>query len=295
MPSGRAVERMGSSGGFLLGIAFDRAGNCFACDLKHAAIFRYDAKTRRMERFAASGIRVPNYPVVDEERGCLYVSDSSGDPGPGIFRFDLRTGEGAIWSAGPTRFANGMAMAPDRKGLYLVESHVPGVSYVPIEPDGSAGAIRSIVSDVQNVPDGLAFAADGTLYISCYEPSRIYRLKPGGTLELLIEDRKATIHRPPDQHRPQGQQDVHGEPRPLAHHGDRFERHCRDGHWRSRGEKQTHLPIRYLNPCSPSDKCMRLSYNAGRSNGHDCFERACQLRGARYSRSCERANAYQPQ
>jgi sugar lactone lactonase YvrE len=189
---GRAVERMAASGGFLLGIAFDRAGNCFACDLKHAAIFRYDAKTRRMERFAASGIRVPNYPIVDEERGCLYVSDSSGDPGPGIFRFDLKTGDGAIWSAGPTRFANGMAMAPDKNGLYLVESHVPGVSYVAIEPDGSAGALRSIVSDVENVPDGLAFAPDGTLYISCYEPSRIYRLKAGGTLELLIEDRKAT-------------------------------------------------------------------------------------------------------
>jgi sugar lactone lactonase YvrE len=189
---GRAVERMGSSGGFLLGIAFDSAGNCFACDLKHAAVFRFDARAGRMEHFAASGIRVPNYPIVDEARGHLYVSDSSGDPGPGIFRFDLRTGAGAIWCSGPTRFANGMAMAPDRNGLYLVESHVPGVSYVPIEPDGSAGPIRRVVSDVDNVPDGLAFAPDGTLYISCYEPSRIYRLRPGGTLEILIEDRKAT-------------------------------------------------------------------------------------------------------
>ena len=193
MPSGRAVERMGSSGGFLLGIAFDRAGNCFACDLKHAAIFRYDARPARMERFASSGIRVPNYPVVDEERGCLYVSDSSGDPGPGIFRFDLATGEGAIWSAGPTRFANGMAMAPDRKGLYVVESHVPGVSYVPHRA-GWLGRRRSAASYpmCRTSPTASPSRADGTLYISCYEPSRIYRLKPGGTLELLIEDRKAT-------------------------------------------------------------------------------------------------------
>ena len=41
-------------------------------------------------------------------------------------------------------------------------------------------------------PDGLAFAPDRVLYISCYEPSRIYRLRPGGSLEILIEDRKAT-------------------------------------------------------------------------------------------------------
>lgn len=45
---------------------------------------------------------------------------------------------------------------------------------------------------MQNVPDGAALSPDGTLYISCYEPSRIYRQKPGGALEILIEDRKAT-------------------------------------------------------------------------------------------------------
>ena len=90
-------------------------------------------------------------------------------------------------------FANGMAIAPDGKGLYVVESHGPHVSYVPIEADGSAGAPRIHVKDVRNVPDGLAFAPDGTLYISCYEPSRIYRQKPGGQLELLIEDPAATV------------------------------------------------------------------------------------------------------
>jgi sugar lactone lactonase YvrE len=189
---GKSHARMGTTGGFALGIAFDKAGNCFICDLKHAAVFRYDAGTRKVEKFAASGIKVPNYPVVDEERGFLYVSDSSGDPGVGIYRYDLKTGEGGTWCAGPTRFANGMAMAPDRKGLYLVESHVPCVSYVAIGDDGKAGEVRQVVSGVMNVPDGVAFGPDGTLYISCYEPSRIYRLKPGGALELFIEDPAST-------------------------------------------------------------------------------------------------------
>ena len=189
---GKAVERMGSTGGFLLGIAFDRAGNVFACDLRHAAIFRYDAATGAFDKFASSGIKVPNYPVVDEARGCLYVSDSAGDPGVGIFRYDLATGEGGVWCEGPTRFANGMAMAPDGNGLYVVESNVPAVSCVPIEADGSAGALERRVSGVDNVPDGLAFAPDGALYISCYEPSRIYRWRDGGPLEILIEDPHAT-------------------------------------------------------------------------------------------------------
>lgn len=191
---GSKVERMGSTGGFALGIAFDSAGNCFICDLKYGAVFRYDAATGAVAEFASSGILVPNYPVVDEKRGVLYVSDSRGNNniGPGVFRYDLKTGEGGVWSTAPMHFANGMAMAPDEQGLYVVESDRAQVSYVPINADGSAGTPRTVVTGVDNVPDGLAFAPDGTLYISCYEPSRIYRLRPGGTMETLIEDPAAT-------------------------------------------------------------------------------------------------------
>jgi len=191
---GSSVEKMAGTDGFLLGIAFDSAGNVFACDLRHAAVFRYDAASGRMEKFAASGINVPNYPVVDETRSHLYVSDSrgNGNIGPGVFRYDLATGEGAVWCSEPMDFANGMAMAPDGSGLYVVQSDAPAVSFVPIEPDGSAGPVRLVTDEIEVVPDGLAFAPDGTLYISCYEPSRIYRMCPSGRLELLIEDRMAT-------------------------------------------------------------------------------------------------------
>ena len=191
---GRTIERIGGTDGFLLGIAFDRAGNCFACDLKHAAIFRFDAATGEMKRFAASGIRVPNYPVVDEARGWLYVSDSIGEQrGPGVFRFSLRTGEGGLWSHDEMAFANGMAMAPDGQGLFVVESHAALVSYVPIRADGAAGPKQVVVENLRNVPDGLAFAPDGSLFISCYEPSRIYRWRRDRGLELLIEDEAATV------------------------------------------------------------------------------------------------------
>ncbi|RRI00096.1 SMP-30/gluconolactonase/LRE family protein [Mesorhizobium tamadayense] len=190
---GSSVERMGGTDGFLLGIAFDSAGNCFACDLKHAAIFRRDAATGRMERFASAGIHVPNYPVVDEARGWLYVSDSVGeDNRSGIFRYDLKTGEGGLWCREAMSFANGMAMALDGNGLYVVESHARCISYVPILANGAAGARQVVVEDVRNVPDGVALAPDGSLFISCYEPSRIYRWRKDRRLEVLIEDPAAT-------------------------------------------------------------------------------------------------------
>ena len=190
---GSHVERMGSTGGFLLGIAFDGGGNVFCCDLKHAAVFRWDAANGEIRRFAAAGIRVPNFPVVDAARGYLYVSDSqSAASGASIFRFELASGKGGPWCRAPMQFANGMAMAPDGSGLYVVESDAPQVSFVPIARDGSAGEKRLAVPDVQNVPDGLAFAPDGSLIISCYEPSRLYRWREDHGLELLIEDRAAT-------------------------------------------------------------------------------------------------------
>ena len=192
-PDGGSVERMGATVGFLLGIAFDSAGNCFACDLKHKAVFRWDAAAKQMTRFASSGIKVPNYPVIDEANGWLYVSDSLGeDNRSGVFRFDLATGEGGLWCRDAMSFGNGMAMAPDGNGLYVVESDAACVSYVPIEADGSAGAKRVAVEGVRNVPDGVAFAPDGSLFISCYEPSRIYRWRQDRGLELLIEDPAAT-------------------------------------------------------------------------------------------------------
>lgn len=192
---GSTLQRMGSTKGFALGIAFDSAGNCFVCDLRHAAVFRYDAATGEMSRFTTPGILVPNYPIVDERRGVLYVSDSRGNNniGPGIFRYDLKTGAGGVWCHAPMDFANGMAMALDGNGLYVVESDRAQVSYVPILEDGSAGTPRVAIADVRNVPDGLCIAPDGTIYVSCYEPSRIYRQRRGGPLELLIEDPAATV------------------------------------------------------------------------------------------------------
>lgn len=190
---GSAVERMGGTGGFLLGIAFDSAGNCFACDLRHAAVFRRAAMTGRMERFADSGIRVPNYPVVDEHNGWLYVSDSLGpDDRSGVFRYDLRTGAGGPWCRDAMAFANGMAMDPGGNALYVAESHGACVSRVPILANGAAGPKAVVVEGVRNLPDGLAFAADGSLFVSCYEPSRIYRWREDRGLEMLIEDPTAT-------------------------------------------------------------------------------------------------------
>ncbi len=103
----------------------------------------------------------------------------------------METGEGEPWYAQPTNFANGMALSLDRDTLYLVETFARRISRIPIHADGTAGAAEVFVEGIERLPDGLAFDVGGNLYISCYEPSRIFRARPDGRLELLVDDPEA--------------------------------------------------------------------------------------------------------
>lgn len=194
---GSGIELMGSTGGFTLGLAFDTAGRLYGCDLKHAAVFRLDPASGALEQFATGdrtqNMRIPNVPVVDPQRNCLYVSDSHDfhAAGPGVWRFDLETGAGSLWYDRPLRFANGMVLSADRTSLHVAETFARRVVRIPILDDGSAGEAELHLSEIPGLPDGLALDVDGRLYVTCYEPSRIYRREEDGRLQLLIDDPEA--------------------------------------------------------------------------------------------------------
>jgi sugar lactone lactonase YvrE len=197
-PDGSSFEQVASSGGFTLGVALDGAGALYACDLAHSAVYRLDCASGALERFSDGdgAMRVPNFPVVDRRRGCLYVSDShhAARPGPGIWRIDLASGASELWYAEPLEFANGMALAPGGDALYVVETWAQRVVRVPIGADGRAGAAEPVVEGLHRVPDGLAVDVLGRLYVACYEPSRVYRCDPAtGRIELLLDDPTAHV------------------------------------------------------------------------------------------------------
>lgn len=195
-PDGSRMERVASTGGFALGLAFDGARALFVCDLRHAAVFRLDLKTRELRRFTAPGILIPNYPLVDTARGRLLVSDShaSGTPGPGIWSYDLETSAGGLWYDAALNFANGLAMRDGEDAVYVCETFTPEVTRIPIKADGSAGQPEPFASDLPGLPDGIAFDSAGNLVVGCYEPSRLLRIPPeGGPAEVLIEDVTAHV------------------------------------------------------------------------------------------------------
>ncbi|MCB0568925.1 MAG: SMP-30/gluconolactonase/LRE family protein [Phaeodactylibacter sp.] len=190
---GKKVEEVANTGGFVLGIAFSPgAGWLAVCDLGHKCVWRLDMGSHKLEKFATGAegehFNIPNYPVFDAA-GNLYVSESGvfREVKGKIFKF-TPSGQGQIWCHGPFNFANGMALGPDGNYLYVVASFLPGVERVAILPDGAAGERTLVCTLPETVPDGMAFDAAGNLYVSCYAPSKIFRVTPAHEVSVLIYD-----------------------------------------------------------------------------------------------------------
>jgi sugar lactone lactonase YvrE len=160
-------------------------------------VFRVETRTGQVERFA-DGVpghrqRVPNSPAFDAQ-GRLYVSDSHhfDRPGPGVFRFDP-DGRGELWYGQDLTFANGLAVAPDGRHLYVAETFANRVSCIAIADDGSAGECAQVAATPGAWPDGLAFDVAGNLYAGCYEPSQVLRVDPEGRVEVLFREWSAHL------------------------------------------------------------------------------------------------------
>jgi gluconolactonase len=191
--AGTSIEEVASTDGFALGMAFDRsAEHLFVCDLKHAAVYRVETTSGRVDRFTDGApersFRIPNFPAFDAH-GRLYVSDSYGfgQRGPGVFRVDP-DGRTELWFDRDVTFANGIAIAPDGSWLYVAETFASNLFRIEIRDDGTAGARQEVATLPGSLPDGLAFDVEGNLYIGCYEPSQVLRIDPTGAIEVLWRD-----------------------------------------------------------------------------------------------------------
>ena len=185
-----------NTGGFVLGMALDSAGNVYACDLVNACVHKITPGGEVSVYStgpSSEPMVVPNYPAFDAQ-GNLYVCDSGGwkeDSGK-IYKV-APGGDAVVWERSLKTFPNGMCVGPNGDSLYVAMSlNPPRIARVEILPDGSAGNVETVVELPRTVPDGVAFDTDGNLYISCYRPDIIYRLSPEGELEVLAEDYEGT-------------------------------------------------------------------------------------------------------
>lgn len=196
-PDGSSRELVASTGGFSLGMAFDASGDLYVCDQKYAVVFRLRRGAREPELFSdgtpGHRFRIPNYPAFGPD-GALYVSDSwdMAGTGPGIVRI-TPDGRGSLWHSGPFTFANGLAFNRAGDRLYVAETFRHVVSAVAVQPDGSAGEIRDVLTLPGLYPDGLAVAEDGSVFVGCYEPSVVVRGTEDGEWSVFASDPSAHL------------------------------------------------------------------------------------------------------
>lgn len=188
---GRNVREIANTGGFCLGLTLDREENIYVCDLARHALIRVTQQgTVSLVADAGRGIkfRTPNFAVFDDS-GNLYFSDSGEwKQGNGVIWRLRSTGAVELFSSGPFRFTNGLALDAHERSLYVVESNLDRVLRIEIKPDGSAGEAEVFVDGMARIPDGLAFDAAGNLYVTTYASNCIYRVSPDRQVQLLCRD-----------------------------------------------------------------------------------------------------------
>ena len=195
-PDGTPTELL-STGGFMLGLAADAAGRIYAIDVGHRCVWRIDPATRGLAQFAVGPrerpFHAPNWGAFGPD-GSYYLSDSgTWDRGDGCIWRVPPGGRPELWSEASHDQPNGLAVSPDGTRLYVLESYPGALVSLAIRADGSAGP-RELLCDLDPaVPDGVALATDGSLFIACYRPDAIYRWSASGGLQTFAEDPRGVV------------------------------------------------------------------------------------------------------
>jgi gluconolactonase len=189
------VTEIANTGGFCLGLAADAEGRLYVCDPGRREVLRVTPETGEIEVVssggAGRGLANPNWGCFAPD-GTYYFSDSGAWEQRDGLIWRLRHGATEPWTTESRNFPNGMAVSPDGRTLYVLESEPPAFVAFDIREDGSAGPRRVITEMPGTVPDGIALTTDGRFVISCYRPDAVYLVDAGGAITLLAEDPKGT-------------------------------------------------------------------------------------------------------
>lgn len=173
------------------GVCLDGASNLYACNYGRARVEKVGTDGAVGEHSAGTSdvpAQEPNYPVFDAD-GYLFYSDSGSYYRPCgrlfVVRPDGTTGHSF---GGHLHYPNGLAIDPSNTWLYVVESTAANVLRFPLLGGGRVGEPETYVRLSGVVPDGIAFAASGTLYVACYSPDVILRVLPDRRVETVVVD-----------------------------------------------------------------------------------------------------------
>jgi gluconolactonase len=212
-PEGKVTELCTLPAGSIPnGVTMDRNGDIVYCDLGKKAMMRVTQSgqvSMIADRVGGLALTLPNFATYDAE-GNLYVSNSStGDirsvggemanPAPNGALVRIRpNGTGEIIATG-IYLANGTAIDPKEEAVYVLESTRMDCLRIAIKKDGTFGKAEIYSEGFPALPDGMAFAADGTLFVTLpafirggkMAPAhQILQVDTNGKWTTLIDDAK---------------------------------------------------------------------------------------------------------
>ncbi len=183
------------------GIALRANGNFLFAELGEAAGGVYElARDGSVRAFAlrADGLDLPPTNFVHEDaHGRVWITVSTRKtPRAAAYRADVADGfivlcdaRGARVVADGLGYTNEALPSPDGKFLYVNETFGRRLTRFRIATDGGLHA-REVVTrfGAGTFPDGLAFDADGGVWITSVVSNRIIRVAPDGSQRVMLED-----------------------------------------------------------------------------------------------------------
>ncbi len=165
----------------LIGMLFEESQGLYVIDFGHASLLIVDPASHA-SRTIATGLGGPNA-LAQDRHGDLFVSDSFGGR---IWKI-AQDGTTTVWkqdvlltTAGfPPFGANGVAFDRTQSHLYVANTGDDTVLVIPINDDGTAGAVSIFASGIDGA-DGIQFDVQGNLYVCANQADEIAVISPSG-------------------------------------------------------------------------------------------------------------------
>jgi len=201
----RGVSEFARTGGRPAGMALDRRGNLFVCDVGKNAVLKITPDggvSLFADQVGPIKLCLPNFPVFDAA-GNLYVTNSTDHPLGGMedVAAEIRNpvpngalvrlrpdGRGDVAAAG-LYFANGAAIDPSEEYVYVLQSTRNNCVRIAMRKDGTHGQPEQYGENLGGLPDGMAFDAEGYLIVTLPMNNRLVVVDPAGKVSTLVDDR----------------------------------------------------------------------------------------------------------
>jgi gluconolactonase len=181
----------------MLGITLDGNGNVYACDSERKEILRCSPEGK-IDIYATGTTQRPfvnpNYSVFDSQ-GRLFFTDSG----------DYYKPSGSIWVVEPGKaaepltepnlpFANGLSLDSENQFLYVVLSTSSSIGRFKLDGKDLVGQMEIVVElEKGTVPDGIALDSSRNIWLGCYALDEIWKIKPNGQIEKVMEDKTGEL------------------------------------------------------------------------------------------------------